>query len=110
MDLTLSPERKSEAMEATLSKTEQEMVEMRISGQSRKEIASKTFRSELTIKTHFQNISRKLDCKDEIEMVIKYLKKYRGIIFIIAGAVAGLIFRNELIKVVEHLKACINGF
>jgi DNA-binding CsgD family transcriptional regulator len=97
-------------MDATLSKTEQQMIELRISGQSRKEIASKTFRSELTIKTHFQNISRKLDCKDEIEMVVKYLRKYKGIIFIIAGTIAGVIFRNELNKIVEYLKACINGF
>lgn len=63
----------------TLSKTERKVMQMRIhNGKSRKEIASETFRSELTIKTHFQNIMRKLDARDEIELTVKYLKKYRS--------------------------------
>lgn len=65
----------------TLSKTERKVMELRIdNGKSRKEIASETFRSELTIKTHFQNIMRKLDARDEIELTVKYLKKYRSIL------------------------------
>jgi DNA-binding NarL/FixJ family response regulator len=46
-------------MEAVLSNTEREVLELRIKGFSRKEIAEKTFRSEKTIKTHFQNIQLK---------------------------------------------------
>lgn len=56
-----------------LSKTEQDIIEMRIQGYTRKEIADKTFRSELTIKTHFQNILKKLNANDEIEAVTGYI-------------------------------------
>lgn len=88
----------------TLSSTEKRLIELRLQGKSRKEIASELFRSELTIKTHFQNIARKLHVGDEIGMVVIYLKKYRDIILLIVGAVVGLVFRNELIKMVENLK------
>lgn len=65
----------------TLSKTERKVMELRINaGKSRKEIACETFRSELTIKTHFQNIMRKLDARDEIELTVKYLRKYRAVL------------------------------
>lgn len=91
-------------MEATLSKTEQKIIELRLSCKSRKEIASELFRSEGTVRKHFENIARKLHVGDEIEMRISYLKKYKNIILVIVGAVAGLVFKDQLSKVVETLK------
>lgn len=46
---------------------------MRIQGYSRKEIAINLFRSELTVKTHFQNIFKKLNFQDEIQVITWYL-------------------------------------
>lgn len=56
-----------------LTSTERTIIEMRIAGYSRKEIASQLFRSEKTIKTHFQNILKKLQFKDELQVITWYL-------------------------------------
>jgi DNA-binding CsgD family transcriptional regulator len=97
-------------METTLSKTEHEVMKYFMTGESRKGIAEKMYRSDLTIKTHFQNIFRKMECKSEVELVIKYIKKYYGVIFVLFGFGIGWIFRVEIKEIVEYLKACINGF
>jgi len=57
-----------------LSKTECNVIEMRIAGLSRKEIADKSYRSEKTIKTHFQNIHKKLNLNEEIQVVVWYIE------------------------------------
>ncbi len=62
-----------------LSQTEQKLIELRLVGYSRKEIAYKTFRSELTVKTHFQNIHKKLRINEEVQMFTWYLKEIKGI-------------------------------
>lgn len=94
-------------MEVLLSKTEQKIIELRLSCKSRKDIAVELFRSEGTVRKHFENIARKLSVGDEIEMVVAYLKKYKNIILVIAGAVTGLVFKAELIKLAEIIKTML---
>ena len=62
-------------MEAVLSNTEREVLELRIKGFSRKEIAKKTFRSENTIKTHFQNIQLKTGIRNEVDIAVWYIEE-----------------------------------
>jgi len=90
-------------MNTLLSKTEKQILEMRISGSSRKEIASNLFRSELTVKTHFQNIQKKTKSKDEIDMVLWYLKTEKGIVIAVLTIALILVLKVDLVKLAETI-------
>ena len=51
-----------------LSKTEDQVIRLKLQGFSRKEIAALTFRSTGTIQRHFQNVYEKLHVQNEIEL------------------------------------------
>jgi DNA-binding NarL/FixJ family response regulator len=51
-----------------LTKTEDQVIRLKLQGFSRKEIAALTFRSTGTIQRHFQNVYEKLDIQNEIEL------------------------------------------
>ncbi|PKP11999.1 MAG: hypothetical protein CVU09_00425 [Bacteroidetes bacterium HGW-Bacteroidetes-4] len=80
-------------MSAVLSDTELQIIKLRLMGFTRKEIADKTHRSELTIKTHYQNIMNKLNANDELQIYIRVLEDYAGINIkkIIIGAIAVIV-------------------
>lgn len=94
-------------MEA-FSKTEKQVLEMRISGLSRKEIADKMFRSEKTVQTHFQNALRKTKAKDEIDLVVWFLKVEKGVfiamIIVVILTYSGIDFIEILRKLSETVQ------
>ena len=98
-------------MNTLLSKTERQILNMRISGDSRKEIANKTFRSEKTIKTHFQNMAKKTNSKDEIDLVLWFLRVERGLmilaVIIVAIVFSGIDFLGLLKNVAETLQSAL---
>lgn len=51
-----------------LTKTEDQVIRLKLQGLSRKEIAEATFRSTGTIQRHFQNVYSKLNIQNEIEL------------------------------------------
>jgi len=51
-----------------LTKTEDQVIRLKLQGFSRKEIAALTFRSTGTIQRHFQNVYEKLNIQNEIEL------------------------------------------
>lgn len=51
-----------------LTKTEDQVIRLKLQGLSRKEIAEVTFRSTGTIQRHFQNVYAKLNIQNEIEL------------------------------------------
>ena len=51
-----------------LTKTEDQVIRLKLQGFSRKEIAALTFRSTGTIQRHFQNVYEKLYIQNEIEL------------------------------------------
>jgi DNA-binding CsgD family transcriptional regulator len=96
-----------------LSNTEKEIIEMRVSGLSRKQIADKTFRSELTIKTHFQNMIKKTNSKDEIDLVVWFLKTEKVIVIamiaILLITYSGIDFIELLRKLSGTIQSCIHN-
>jgi DNA-binding NarL/FixJ family response regulator len=51
-----------------LTKTEDQVIRLKLQGLSRKEIADQTMRSTGTIQRHFQNVYEKLNIQNEIEL------------------------------------------
>ena len=51
-----------------LTKTEDQVIRLKLQGFSRKEIANHMFRSTGTIQRHFQNVYEKLNIQNEIEL------------------------------------------
>jgi len=51
-----------------LTKTEDQVIRLKLQGFSRKEIAALMFRSTGTIQRHFQNVYEKLNIQNEIEL------------------------------------------
>ena len=51
-----------------LTKTEDQVIRLKLQGLIRKEIAEATFRSTGTIQRHFQNVYTKLNIQNEIEL------------------------------------------
>ena len=51
-----------------LTKTEDQVIRLKLQGFSRKEIAALTFHSTGTIQRHFQNVYEKLNIQNEIEL------------------------------------------
>ena len=51
-----------------LTKTEDQVIRLKLQGLSRKEIAESTSRSTGTIQRHFQNVYAKLKIQNEIEL------------------------------------------
>lgn len=57
-----------------LTKTEDQVIRLKLMGLSRKEIANLTFRSTGTIQRHFQNVYEKLNIQNEIELYNWYVE------------------------------------
>ncbi len=64
---------------AVLTKTEDTVVQFKLLGLQRKEIANELQRSEGTIQKHFQNIYTKVKVQNEIELYNWYLENVLGI-------------------------------
>lgn len=60
--------------EFSLTEREREMLELLLKGKSNKEISNLTYVSTETVKTHLQNIYRKLGIKSRLEAVALFLK------------------------------------
>lgn len=57
-----------------LTKTEDQVIRLKLQGLSRKEIADSTSRSTGTIQRHFQNVYTKLNIQNEIELYNWYVE------------------------------------
>jgi len=57
-----------------LTKTEDQVIRLKLQGLSRKEIADYTSRSTGTIQRHFQNVYTKLNIQNEIELYNWYVE------------------------------------
>ncbi len=64
-----------------LTKTEDQVIRLKLQGFSRKEIAALTFRSTGTIQRHFQNVYEKLNIQNEIELYNWYAENILDINF-----------------------------
>jgi DNA-binding CsgD family transcriptional regulator len=59
----------------SLTEREKEMLRLLLKGKSNKEISAITFVSTETVKSHLQNIYKKLDVKSRLEAVTLFLKE-----------------------------------
>lgn len=64
-----------------LTKTEDQVIRLKLQGLSRKEIAAQTSRSTGTIQRHFQNVYEKLHIQNEIELFNWYAENILDINF-----------------------------
>lgn len=96
-------------MNTLLSKTERQILNMRISGDSRKEIASKMYRSELTVNTHFQNMNKKTNSKDEIDLVIWFLRVEKGLLILCALIVIVTYSGIDVLSILKQLTNTITS-
>jgi DNA-binding CsgD family transcriptional regulator len=61
----------------SLTEREKEMLRLLLQGKSNKEISALTYVSTETVKSHLQNIYKKLDVRSRLEAVTLFLKEKR---------------------------------